>query len=304
MRQLLPWLAFGLPLALALTLLVVQRRLRARGRLRARLAQVAVIGPDEEKQDSPLRRLGDLLARSPLVGSAEVGKLRQTLYAAGFTGPQAVDRYIGFKILLAGLLLGLAGLWLQWAPSPPGGLMAAALLLASLIAGLRGPDLLLGQRAARRREAIDRGLPDALDLLVVCAEAGIGIELGLERVAREMRDVHPELAAELAITVSEMRLLADRLQGLHNMGERVSLESVRSIASTLSQTLRYGTPLSKALRTLTSDFRLLRQTRMEERAARLPVLITVPMILFILPATTLVVAGPAFLQLVDALQKI
>jgi tight adherence protein C len=297
-------MVFAVPLGLALLLVLAQRQLRARGRLRARLAQVAVIGPAAGEREGPLRRLGDMLARSPLVGSAEVGKLRQTLYAAGFTGAEAVDRYIGFKILLAGLLLGLAGLWLQWAPEPPTGLVAAMLLLGSLLAGLRGPDLLLGQRVARRREAIDRGLPDALDLLVVCAEAGIGIELGLERVAREMRDVHPELAAELAITVSEMRLLSDRLQGLHNMGERVSLESVRSIASTLSQTLRYGTPLSKALRTLTGDFRLIRQTRMEERAARLPVLITVPMIVFILPATTLVVAGPAFLQLVAALQKI
>jgi tight adherence protein C len=100
-----------------------------------------------------------------------------------------------------------------------------------------------------------------------------------------------------------MRLLTDRLQGLHNMGERVRLESVKTIASTLAQTLRYGTPLGRALRTLASDFRLIRQTRMEEAAARLPVLITIPMITFILPATTLVVAGPAFLQLIEALGK-
>jgi len=170
--------------------------------------------------------------------------------------------------------------------------------------GLKGPDSLLAQRASARRDAIDRGLPDALDLLVVCSEAGIGLELGLERVATELRQVHPALAGELAVTVSEMRLLSDRLQGLYNMGDRVRLESVRAIASTLSQTLKYGTPLARALRTLTADFRLARQTQMEERAARLPVLITLPMILFILPATALVVAGPAFLQLIDALGKI
>lgn len=285
-------------------LLLARRRLGSGSLLQARVQQVAPPRPDATAADSPLRRLGDWLARTPLVGSTEVGKLRQTLYAAGLTGPHAVDLFIGFKLCFAVLLILAALVFLQWKGDGASALFSATTLLGAAVVGLRGPDFAMGRRAAARREAIDRGLADALDLLVVCAEAGIGIELGLERVAREMKPVHPELAAELAITVSEMRLLADRLQGLHNMGERVNLESVQSIASTLSQTLRYGTPLGKALRTLTSDFRLVRQTRMEERAARLPVLITVPMIVFILPATTLVVAGPAFLQLVSALREI
>ncbi len=285
-------------------LMLARRRLGTGGQRHVRLQQVAPPRPESAVADSPLRRLGDWLARTPIVGSTEVGKLRQTLYAAGLTGPHAVDQFIGFKLCFAVLLILAALVLLNWRDGPASPLFSATLLLGAAVVGLRGPDFVMGRRAAARREAIDRGLADALDLLVVCAEAGIGIELGLERVAREMKPVHPELAAELAITVSEMRLLADRLQGLHNMGERVNLESVQSIASTLSQTLRYGTPLGKALRTLTSDFRLVRQTRMEERAARLPVLITVPMIVFILPATTLVVAGPAFLQLVSALREI
>ena len=285
-------------------LLLARRRMGPGGPLHARLLQVAPPRADTTVADSPLRRLGDWLARTPIVGSTEVGKLRQTLYAAGLTGPHAVDQFIGFKLCFAVLLILAALVVLQWRDGAASPLMSATMLLGAAVVGLRGPDFAMGRRAAARREAIDRGLADALDLLVVCAEAGIGIELGLERVARELKPVHPELAAELAITVSEMRLLADRLQGLHNMGERVNLESVQSIASTLSQTLRYGTPLGKALRTLTNDLRLVRQTRMEERAARLPVLITVPMIVFILPATTLVVAGPAFLQLVSALREI
>lgn len=297
-------LSIGAPLAVAAALLLVRRRAQTQALRTARIALVAPTAGSEERSQSPLRRIGDMLAQSPLFGSAEVNLLKQNLYAAGLVGPGMVDRFIGFKIILAGLLLMLVLLWLQWAPEPPGTLMTAAMLLAAALAGLRGPDFVLGRRATARRDRIDRGLADALDLLVVCAEAGIGIELGLERVARELREVHPELAAELAITVSEMRMLSDRLQGLHNMGERVRLEFVQSIASTLSQTLRYGTPLGKALRTLTSDFRLIRQTRMEERAARLPVLITVPMIVFILPATTLVVAGPAFLQLLAGLTKL
>jgi tight adherence protein C len=285
-------------------MVLARRRLGSSGQRQARLEQAMPPRPDRTVADSPLRRLGDWLARTPIVGSTEVGKLRQTLYAAGLAGPHAVDIFIGFKISFAVLLVLAALVVVNWRGDASSPLFSAMLLLGAAVVGLRGPDFVLGQRAGARREAIDRGLADALDLLVVCAEAGIGIELGLERVAREMKPVHPELAGELAITVSEMRLLADRLQGLHNMGVRVNLESVQSIASTLSQTLRYGTPLGKALRTLTSDFRLVRQTRMEERAARLPVLITVPMIVFILPATTLVVAGPAFLQLVGALSEI
>jgi tight adherence protein C len=273
-----------------------------RRQLKARLQSLAPAAVTAKAQPGPLRRLGDRLADSPLVGSREVGLLRQNLYAAGFAAAGAVDWYIGFKMVMAGLLFGIAALWVQIAQ--PGALLSALALLGAAVVGLKGPDSLLAQRANARRDAIERGLPDALDLLVVCGEAGIGLELGLERVASEMRQVHPALAGELAVTVSEMRLLSDRLQGLYNMGDRVRLDSVRSIASTLSQTLKYGTPLAKALRTLTADFRLVRQTQMEERAARLPVLITLPMILFILPATALVVAGPAFLQLIDALGKI
>lgn len=291
------------PMLAAALLLYLRGRNSARSALRARVRQIVPASALKPAGESPLRRLGDVLARTPLVGAAEVTQLRQNLYAAGMVSPGAVDTFIGLKILLAGLLVMLVLLWLQWAPDPPSGLVGTAVALGAALVGLRGPDFVVARRAAARRDRIDRGLPDALDLLVVCAEAGVGIELGLERVAREMKDVHPELASELAVTVSEMRLLSDRLQGLYNMGERVQLESVRSIAATLSQTLRYGTPLGRALRTLTADFRLVRQTRMEERAARLPVVITVPMIVFILPATTLVVAGPAFLQLVGALQK-
>lgn len=295
-------LLLSLPVLAALGWLLWRQSSQQRRQIRARLQLVSPSGAHATAGVGPLRRVGDRLAGSPLIGSREVGLLRQNLYSAGFPAAGAVDWYIGFKMVLAGLLLGLATLWVQLAQ--PGMLPGAMALLGAAVAGLKAPDTILGQRAGARRQEIEGGLPDALDLLVVCGEAGIGLELGLERVASELRQVHPALASELAVTVSEMRLLSDRLQGLYNMGDRVRLESVRSIASTLSQTLKYGTPLARALRTLTADFRLARQTRMEERAARLPVLITLPMILFILPATALVVAGPAFLQLIGALGKI
>lgn len=302
-----PLAGFALLLLVAAGVLGLGLRIAAADAARSRVlrGRVRMAGAPgmSDPQPGPLRRIGDALARTPLVGHAEVQLLRQNLYAAGMTGDGAVDRFIGFKIVFAGLLVMLALLWAGQMPEDGGLVMPAIILLGAALLGLRGPDFVVGRRAAARRRRVDAGLPDALDLMVVCAEAGIGIEPALERVSVELRAVHPDLAGELGITVSEMRLLTDRLQGLHNMGERVRLESVKTIASTLSQTLRYGTPLGRALRSLAGDFRLIRQTRMEEAAARLPVLITIPMILFILPATTLVVAGPAFLQLIDALSR-
>lgn len=299
-----PWLLVaGLAMAVAaLAAGMIAAALGRRDQLRRRLRLVrSAAATAAAAEAGPLLRVGEWLAATPVFGGRELAKLRQDLYAAGLTGTDAVARFIGLKIVLAGLLAGLALLWLR--VQPASALFTALLLLGAALAGLRGPDVVIGNLARSRRERIDRGLADALDLLVVCGEAGIGLELGLERVARELKEVHPDLAAELGVTVSEMRLLSDRIEALHNMGERVQLESVRAIAATLAQTLRYGTPLGRALRTLTADFRQARQTRMEERTARLPVLITVPMIAFILPATTLVVAGPAFLQLITALEK-
>jgi len=268
---------------------------------RLELGRAALVAADPAH--SPLASLGDLLIESPLIGSGEGPKLRQTLYAAGFVSPSAVGRLIGTKIVGGGLLGALAVVWIQTRVDPSL-LTSAATLLGALLLGLRAPDMIVGYLAKSRRGSMERGLPDVLDLLVVCGEAGIGLDNAIERVAIELKQAHGELAKELSITVSEMRVLPDRLLALRNMGDRVGLDSVRSIASTLIQTMRYGTPLGRALRVLAADIRLERQTAMEQKAARLPVLITMPIIVFILPATTLVVAGPAFLQLFNALGKL
>ncbi len=288
--------------AVFIAILLVRRWMVEKQRLRDRLllGRLTLVVSDASR--SPLTRIGDILIETPLIGSGEAPKLRQTLYAAGFTGAGAVGRFVGLKVV-GGLLLGaLAVLWVQTHDDTL--LVSTAILLGALLIGLRAPDFVVSSRAKSRRSAMERGLPDVLDLLVVCGEAGIGLDSAIERVAIELKEAHEELAKELAITVSEMRLLPDRLHALRNMGDRVGLDSVRAIASTLIQTMRYGTPLGKALRVLGADIRLERQTTLEQRAARLPVLITMPIIVFILPATTLVVAGPAFLQLFTALSAL
>lgn len=278
-----------------------QQRRRRRLALQQRLAGIAPVATAPRLLRARVQQWGEAVLATPLVPDAERRRWRQTLYAAGWPQAGALTAYLGGKLaLLLGLQVG-ALLWVLLAA--PGVLLAALVHLTLAVLAWMGPDRLLAGRATSRRQAIDRGLPDALDLLVVCGEAGIGLEQAMERVARELRPVHPALAAELAVTVSDMRLLPDRLQGLANMAERVQLESMRNIATTLAQTLRYGTPLGRALRTITADLRLVRQTALEAQAARLPVLMTLPMIAFILPATGLVVAGPAFLQLIDALGR-
>jgi tight adherence protein C len=144
-------------------------------------------------------------------------------------------------------------------------------------------------------------LPDALDMLVICTEAGLGLELAIDRVGRELGAAHPDVAEELLNTAREMRVNADRRSTLMNMAARAGLPSLRRLAVTLVQTLQYGTPLSQALRTLSSEMRQEALTRFEARAGRLPALLTVPMILFILPCVFMVVGGPAVVHLMQVM---
>jgi tight adherence protein C len=156
--------------------------------------------------------------------------------------------------------------------------------------------MVVGSLANRRRKTLDADLPNAIDLLIICGEAGLSIEAGVDRIVREMGRSCPELTGEFAIVSAEMRILSDRTQAFVNLTNRIQTDGARSLSSTLSQASRYGTPLGKALRVLSKEMRAVQQMRMEERAARLPVLITMPMICFILPCVFIVVGGPAFLE--------
>lgn len=148
---------------------------------------------------------------------------------------------------------------------------------------------------------IQRALPDALDLLVICAEAGLSLDAALKRVAEEIGHTCPELGDELGLTAVELGFLPDRRSALHNLTRRCHLASLRGVVNTLQQTEKYGTPLSNALRVLSNEFRHERLMKAEEKAARLPVILTVPMIVFILPALMIVLIGPAAIRTIDAM---
>jgi tight adherence protein C len=149
-------------------------------------------------------------------------------------------------------------------------------------------------------DAIRKGLPDALDLLVICAEAGLTVDAAFNRVAKELGRGYPELGDEFALTAIELGFLTERRTAFENLAYRVNLDSIRGVVTTMIQTEKYGTPLASALRVLSAEFRNERMMRAEEKAARLPAIMTVPLILFILPTLFIVVIGPAACSIGDA----
>jgi tight adherence protein C len=187
---------------------------------------------------------------------------------------------------------GLAGvpLVLAMADDP---VQRGLLLVLLAAAAVFGPRIHAANLAERRRLAIADALPDAIDLLVICAEAGLGVDVALARTARELAPAAPALAAELALTATELGLLPRRADAFANLAARVVLPQVQALADMLVQTERFGTPLAQALRVMAAEYRTGRLLRAEARAARLPALMTVPMIAFILPPLFVVLIGPA-----------
>ena len=179
-------------------------------------------------------------------------------------------------------------------------------LVAAAIAAIVGwfaASMLVSYRVKQRVKAVKTGLPDALELLVICVEAGLSLEDGLERVVSELVRSQPALADELSLTLADLRILPSREVALTNFADRVDVPSVRSVVTTLSQTLRYGTPLAQSLRVVAAELRNDALIEMEERANRLPAFMTIPVILFLMPTIFLMVGGPAMLLLLDAFRR-
>ena len=186
----------------------------------------------------------------------------------------------------------------DWTPIKKFGLVAG-----SLIFSYKLPDIILKNMVDKRSAAIRKGLPDALDLLVICAEAGLTVDSAFHRVARELGRAYPELGDEFGLTAIELGFLTDRRSAFENLAQRVDLDSVRGVVTTMIQTEKYGTPLASALRVLSAEFRNERMMRAEEKAARLPAIMTVPLICFILPVLFIVILGPAACSISDNFLK-
>ncbi len=290
-------LLVGCGLALAR---LAERDARFTARLRAASGQAARSAGEPGGGASwlqPLRILGELVRRSGMLSRKTIADLEQTLSATAHRPETALPLFLGAKLALMGALPALAWVLLKALAIhlPP-----LIVLAVAAIAGMLLPDMIIKRIRRRYLRAVERGLPDALDLLIICAEAGLPLEAGLDRVAAEFRATNRPAATELLTTSSEMKILTDRRQALVNMGTRTRLDIMVRLGGTLAQTMQYGTPLTQALRVLSAEMRQMTLTAFEQRAARLPVLLTMPMIVFILPCIMLVIAGPAIVQVLTA----
>lgn len=245
-----------------------------------------------------LRKVGDRLRNTALMSPTEIAEFERMLASAGLNPRSAIGAVLGAKVVLPVVLAFLAYLLAvnrDWS-----GVKLLMCVGASLPVGMLLPNWIMGRLQKQYRQALQMGIPDALDLIVICAEAGLGLETAIERVAVETRLTNRAVSLEFSILDQEMRLLSDRRRALLNFGERAALDMMKRFSATIIQTVEYGTPLGKGLRTLAAELRHERLLRLEEQAARLPSLLVLPMILFILPCLFLILLGPAAIGIVDA----
>jgi tight adherence protein C len=262
-------------------------------RVKLRAARLRRDRPGQIDASSRRARLSTIFSFIPVRKRVDHERL---LRSAGYHGPLATTVFWTSKCVLSltatVLLIGHFAFFPEAVEQSAIGI--AALFMPVIVFFL--PDCIVKRQRKMRLLRLSRSLPDGLDLLVICAEAGLSLDAALKRVADEFITVVPELSEELLLTSVELSFLPDRRQALANLGSRVELPAFRGVVATLIQSEKYGTPLAQALRALASDFRDHRLLTAEEKAARLPAILTVPMIVFILPALFIVLAGPAFIQ--------
>ncbi|GAB4369310.1 MAG: type II secretion system F family protein [Kiloniellaceae bacterium] len=264
-----------------------------------------VMGPRRREAHQPsMTIMRSVVEMLKVMRSAQANKVSLKLMRAGWRSKDALVRFFFAKFALPFLFGGFALLVLYgldaYAMAPT---WKAATALGATLFGAYLPDILVYNASIKRREAIRKSLPDALDLMVICAEAGLSLDATLLRVAEEMQKTAPELSDEFSLTGLELGFLPDRRTAMQNLAKRTDLTVLRGMVGTLLQAERYGTPLAQSLRVLSAESREERAMKAEEKAARLPALLTVPMIIFILPPLFIVLIGPAALRTVDALSK-
>jgi tight adherence protein C len=242
-----------------------------------------------------MKVLQDTQLKEAQLKLAQAGIRSKDAAVAVIFGRLVLPIVIGGGMAFAVYVLGFKA---DWTPFKKFMLVGGTLLLS-----YKAPDLFVTNKIKKRSDAIRKGLPDALDLLVICAEAGLTVDAAFHRVAKELGKAYPELGDEFALTAIELGFLTDRRAAFENLANRVDLDAIRGVVTTMIQTEKYGTPLASALRVLSAEFRNERMMRAEEKAARLPAIMTVPLILFILPVLFVVILGPAACSISDNLVK-
>ncbi len=279
---------------------VATEREQIRARERARLAAEVQNGRASLRgqNNASIRQVVERLnLRSALVDDNTVNRLKM----AGFRSQNALNTFLFARFCLPFLFLLVALIYIfvlgNFADKPLMVRLFFAIGFAYL--GFYAPNIVVANAITKRQASIRRAWPDALDLLLICVESGVSMELGMRRVADEVASQSQQLAEELVLTTAELSFLPERRVALENLGQRTGLDEVKSVVQALIQADRYGTPIAQALRVLAQESRDQRMTAAEKKAAALPPKLTVPMILFFLPVLVAVILGPAGIQVAD-----
>ncbi|MFQ5874505.1 MAG: type II secretion system F family protein [Dehalococcoidia bacterium] len=248
----------------------------------------------DEKWEKTLRSLSRLTAPKE---QREVKTLQRTLSYAGYRNPNAPIYFFGIKTIT---VLALGGAVVLYSVANTLGLFHDLMAVGVFtLLGLYAPNLWIRMKTNRRNDALNRALPNALDLLVVCAESGLGLDMALKRVGGEIAPTAPELAKELSLVSLELNSGIPRQRALTNLGERNNLDELKSLATILVQADKFGTSITQALRVSADSIRTKRRQTAEEKAAKTTVKLAFPLVFFILPATFIIVIGPALITLVN-----
>ena len=295
MTILLPLLAFVF-VSLLITAAFMALSPGVAGNVQRRLAEIGGSAPvpdapgyDQVVLDA-LKRMGRAAPKSP----SEMGKLQLRLVTAGYRSTEALIVFLGVRVAAAGILFALFATPLVFRPNLMMALTAAAL-------GYVLPSIVLGRMAAKRQHRIRLSLPDALDLLVVSVEAGLGLDQAIQRVSEELAFAHPDLCEELRLINFELRAGKPRGEALHNLGERTGVDDVISLVAMLAQTDKFGTSVAQSLRVHSGTLRTKRRQRAEEAAAKTGVKMVFPLVFCIFPAIWVVTLGPAVIKFIEVL---
>lgn len=223
---------------------------------------------------------------------------REKMLQAGIRSPKAHMKFLVLRFVLPFAYLGLATLYLMVLPEAkqPSSVMKLLIVFGGALFMFKLPAILIKNKILKRQEELNLSFPDSLDMMLICVQGGIGLEQTVERVAKEVAEQSPVLSEELGILSAEMAMLNDRKQALQDFAKRVGSGAGKSFATALIQAEQYGTSVSQAMRVMSDELRDMRMAKAEQKAASLPPKLTVPMILFFLPALFIIILGPAGIQ--------
>lgn len=256
-------------------------------------------GALEAKSSSGMAKLLESVGRLLPYSPRDIGAMKQQLGAAGFRSAYAAYSYLGIKLLACAFLLLPVLLLRDHLTTNP--LNRLIFPVGAALLGFLGPGFVLGRLIKKRQEKIRLALPDVLDMLVICTEAGCALDKAMINVSREFKTFHPVISEELTLVNMEMLAGGSRIQALRNFAIRTGEEELKKLVAILIQTDRFGTSVAEALRTQSEFMRIRRRQMAEERAGKVGVKLVFPIFFFCMPSLTLIVAGPGMMQLFKSL---